>query len=425
MKKLESSSLDDLLFKPLPIIYKENKIKFNSIFSLIISTFKLFCTKFFNNSFVFKSIPVDLKLEFNESGQYTYGLFTVVQKLDVHFLWNSGFFGKGSLSRSEPTWKKRIVARLNLIDDDNEIDESDKINSIHMDKCIKLQVQNEDITLVRRMKRKEFKKKRAIIEEIEKEKRNKNILNTSNFIFKNAISNENVEKEHLSDCNYDVSVMKEVRIEDQLLFDTKSNKLTQNLEYLILQPVEVFFLKLALNVLDIKYMSNTVDIYNLFLICCYMSSNSNKDFLASHNKFIINFVVYYHYRSLGWCVRSGFKFGCDMILYKKGPPFSHAKHAISIILNYDNTSLNNNNNDFHSPTWFKIMSLSRVINSVKKKLILVFVDMPDSTQFKRCISQIVINKKSSSNNSCFYDLLNSFKISEIHYNRWFPSRLRD
>lgn len=43
------------------------------------------------------------------------------------------------------------------------------------------------------------------------------------------------------------------------------------------------------------------------------------------NPFLVNYVVYHHYRSLGWVVKSGIKFCVDYLLYKRGPIFSHAE----------------------------------------------------------------------------------------------------
>jgi tRNA-splicing endonuclease subunit Sen2 len=43
------------------------------------------------------------------------------------------------------------------------------------------------------------------------------------------------------------------------------------------------------------------------------------------NPFLVNYIVYHHYRSLGWVVRGGIKFCVDYMLYKRGPVFSHAE----------------------------------------------------------------------------------------------------
>lgn len=47
--------------------------------------------------------------------------------------------------------------------------------------------------------------------------------------------------------------------------------------------------------------------------------------LRLDNPFLINYVVYHHYRSLGWVVKGGIKFCVDYLLYKRGPVFSHAE----------------------------------------------------------------------------------------------------
>lgn len=47
--------------------------------------------------------------------------------------------------------------------------------------------------------------------------------------------------------------------------------------------------------------------------------------LRPDNPFIVNYVVYHHYRSLGWTVKSGVKFCVDYLLYKRGPAFDHAE----------------------------------------------------------------------------------------------------
>jgi tRNA-splicing endonuclease subunit Sen2 len=43
------------------------------------------------------------------------------------------------------------------------------------------------------------------------------------------------------------------------------------------------------------------------------------------NPFLLNYITYHHFRSLGWVVKSGIKFCIDFLLYKRGPAFSHAE----------------------------------------------------------------------------------------------------
>ena len=58
------------------------------------------------------------------------------------------------------------------------------------------------------------------------------------------------------------------------------------------------------------------------------------------NPFLVNYVVYHHYRSLGWVIKGGLKFCVDYLLYKRGPVFSHAEYAnfLAIIWNVSVTA---------------------------------------------------------------------------------------
>lgn len=49
--------------------------------------------------------------------------------------------------------------------------------------------------------------------------------------------------------------------------------------------------------------------------------------LQFDSPFLINYIVYHHYRSLGWVVKGGIKFCVDYLLYKRGPVFAHAEYV--------------------------------------------------------------------------------------------------
>lgn len=53
------------------------------------------------------------------------------------------------------------------------------------------------------------------------------------------------------------------------------------------------------------------------------------------NPFLLSYIAYHHYRSLGWAVKSGIKFCADWLLYKRGPVFGHAEFAILIVPVYE------------------------------------------------------------------------------------------
>ena len=62
------------------------------------------------------------------------------------------------------------------------------------------------------------------------------------------------------------------------------------------------------------------------------------------NPFLISYLIYHHYRSLGWVVRSGVKFCTDWVLYKgadgktgrgAGPPGGHAEFSVLVMKEYE------------------------------------------------------------------------------------------
>jgi tRNA-splicing endonuclease subunit Sen2 len=63
-------------------------------------------------------------------------------------------------------------------------------------------------------------------------------------------------------------------------------------------------------------------LWDLFLRSSLISSSkmSALEAASAHirpdNPFIVSYVVYHHYRSLGWVVRNGVKFCADWVLYK-------------------------------------------------------------------------------------------------------------
>lgn len=61
-------------------------------------------------------------------------------------------------------------------------------------------------------------------------------------------------------------------------------------------------------------------------------SLSSKTPLQFDNPFLIHYMVYHHYRSLGWVVKGGIKFCVDYLLYKRGPVFAHAEYVLHLFV---------------------------------------------------------------------------------------------
>ncbi|KAK6464169.1 hypothetical protein DFJ63DRAFT_333761 [Scheffersomyces coipomensis] len=328
-------------------------------------------------------------------------MFKVDQTDDVLRLWRRGFFGKGILSRSEPTWKERTINRLNLNS------EGEGGSNLLM----------EDVTVKRREGRQKYKDERSKIQALELLQRKGEILSNDDLKLLDEyrenmakLKNPNIRSNGDGDNDEEY-----IREEDEVLIDEDTNQLISNLEFLQLQSIEVFFLKFGLNVIKITHNQLKLSTRDLFLQCCQLQSSSTV--IKPNNQFIFEYVVYHHYRSLGWCVRSGIKFGSDMLLYKRGPPFSHAEHAVMIIPNDESES------ESSQYDWFELASRARVIGTVKKNFVLTFVDYPhDIEDVNEIWSQVTDEDDDKEILSQFFKL---YKITEILYRRWSPSRTRD
>ena len=104
----------------------------------------------------------------------------------------------------------------------------------------------------------------------------------------------------------------------------------QNYEHTQLQREEAFFLMFALgslSIFDASTGENTgramtlEEVWQAFLVASAKASSAPQTSLSSNeirpdNPFLLSYVVYHHYRSLGWVVRNGIKFCVDWVLYK-------------------------------------------------------------------------------------------------------------
>lgn len=281
----------------------------------------------------------------------------VKENTDMNTLWSMGFFGKGTFSRSEPTWFVRTARRLGLSGGET--------------------VTAEDITNARRQERKKFKQERAKVEQEELEKRralehdNQPTYVTTGEGAASRGSSE-VEKVETSN-NRDAALV------------SSDNTLIQ-LETLQLMPCEAVFLA-KLGSLNVNGIGGAESLFNQF-------------YQKFGRRFIEEYIVYHHLRSRGWCVRSGVKFGTDFLLYRRGPPFSHAEFTIMVMSNNENGS---------QKDWWWNTSVGRVVGGVKKTLVFSYVSLPSDEKLASSIDEILTHSR----------------VREVVYKRWVPTRNRD
>jgi len=368
----------------------------------------------------------------------------VTDPASIRALWEQGFWGKGSLSRSEPQWlvaeKRRRGAQASKT--------------------------STEVTQSRREERRQFKLERAKAqrEAIEQQLRQEGKI----------VSDANIDKLVGSDAK-DTSKPEEVagtstinKAADGAVAqaDTEASRELDvpDLEHLQLTPEEAFFLTYvlgALEVINADAQTSSADLqhyptwYLLRLYCSYALSPSESidlertlthlrtaysmsngatrmdpamsciPSIAPDNPFLMKYVVFHHFRSLGWVVRPGVKFAVDYLLYIRGPAFTHAEFAIMIIPSYSAPYWNEQADgqsqvraaEKERRDWWWFHRVNRVQTQVMKTLMLVYVEVPEPWDTS-CVELDGFRLDIGS-------VLKKYTVREFVFKRWSPSRNRD
>ncbi|PGG95654.1 tRNA-intron endonuclease [Helicocarpus griseus UAMH5409] len=382
----------------------------------------------------------------------------------IRALWEMGFFGKGSLSRSEPSWLDREKNRRGLLGD----------------------ATSEEVTGKRRVERRERKlerarkEKEAIAEQLkaeallraagtapstlenpingsvvqpdqqtQEENVQESIVQT-NPPTKEEIANGNAQSERSSNATKTVRFspvvdQKEYDIsqaplpphlpEPSLPPSTKhqvneDEDILQNEEHLQLSNEEAFFLVHALGVLQVYNDSRTAILPTTSLLPLlrqhsYFPPRDASVPAEPDDPFILSYVVYHHFRSLGWVIRSGVKFGVDYLLYNRGPVFSHAEFAICLLPAYSDpywTATEERRRAVakkEGRTWWWLHCVNRVQAQVKKSLVLCYVEVPPP------VAEGDGEGGGGGGEMNIGTLLKRYKAREMSIKRWVPNRSRD
>lgn len=377
----------------------------------------------------------------------------VTDETAIGALWESGFFGKGSLSRSEPSWLDREKKRRGLIANET----------------------SEEVTAQRRADRRRFKqdrarKEREAIEEKLKEERrineNSHVAEATarsryeglngGLVDSLAESMESLFEQQplsppvpppimlsLSDAVNDMDAGKEnyvsqsptgptVRIaskptEQDLEAEARA---IENQEHLQLNPSEAFFLIYALGILQIRAQNTSAlllpeTLFTLFRRHSYFPPRESQD-LQPDDPFLLQYAVYHHFRSLGWVVRPGIKFAVDWLLYLRGPVFSHAEFAIIVLPAYTHPywrstqELQQSTKKKGSKSWWWLHCVNRVQSQVRKSLVVCYVEVPPP----RAVPAMA-ERKASAKEFDIGQVLKQYKVRELTLKRWTPNRERD
>ena len=338
----------------------------------------------------------------------------------VRALWESGFFGKGSLSRSEPSWLEREKRRRGLI-----VGET-----------------SEEVTRRRREERKEFKRERARKEReaIEKRIHEEKEISVENGDVVTKEVRTAPETASLEPQNGNISVHK--RDSPSLEDPSPNGKGSQDsasaadesplisFEHLQLTLEEAFFLSYGLGILTVKHPDSHLPLPQHDLLLLFRGfATFPPEVLPPltpppNDTFLSSYVVYHHFRSLGWVVRPGIKFGVDYLLYNRGPVFSHAEFAVVIVPSYSDAYWKSQTGKVDlaragvrekGKAWWWLHMVNRVQSQVRKTLVVAFVEVPSSFPLGEADGAPVDVTAT----------LKRYRVREMVLQRWVPNRTRD
>uniref|UniRef100_A0A3P8U207 tRNA-splicing endonuclease subunit Sen2 n=1 Tax=Amphiprion percula TaxID=161767 RepID=A0A3P8U207_AMPPE len=167
-------------------------------------------------------------------------------------------------------------------------------------------------------------------------------------------------------------------------------------EYLQLSLEEAFFLVYGLGCLSVHMHQEPLSIVQLW-----------RKFRSLHPDFVSSYAAYHHFRSRGWVPKEGggAKYGVNLMLYRKGPPFYHASYSV-VIERADDAF---EGSVLHPFSWRSLAALSRITASVSKELMLCYVVYPTDQSEAELDSP---------------ECLSRLKVQEVIVGRWVSSRER-
>ncbi|NXM48522.1 SEN2 endonuclease, partial [Gymnorhina tibicen] len=165
-------------------------------------------------------------------------------------------------------------------------------------------------------------------------------------------------------------------------------------EYLQLSLEEAFFLVYALGCLSIYYGEEPLSIVKLWEVF----SEVKPDFKTTY-------MAYHYFRGKGWVPKVGLKYGTDLLLYRKGPPFYHASYSVIAELVDDTFE-----GSLRRPlSWMALSGLNRTTANASKELMLCYLIRPSD-----------MSAEEMSTPEC----MKRIKVQELIVTRWVSSRER-
>ena len=183
-----------------------------------------------------------------------------------------------------------------------------------------------------------------------------------------------------------------------------------------LEPCEAFYLSYALSCLIVEDGDGIeLDVDDLWVKFCEMKPG-----------FAYLYRAYHHFRSKGWVVKEGYKFGVDFLLYKDGPPFYHASYSVQV--QWDDGKGQGSRRKGMS--WMDLAGLNRITEAAAKELMLVKVSKStvqgdDKSGEEEDGSAEGKGEEISDDPDRGPEVLAKLNVKEVLVRRWVPSQERE
>lgn len=308
----------------------------------------------------------------------------VHRESDMVRLWRQGFFGKGLLSRSEPSWKRRVENRRAEVDGTQKrtlpLFLPSPLRTIRSHALLFVGLTSEEITAARRLERKGVKLVKKAERDAERLQAASAAVSVAGSVPPSpALSSssgtplpglpeelearlEGIAEEREADAEGRGEKDGHEDEEEDEDKDVPPELWQLDVEHTQLQPEEAFFLLFSLGCLSLivppspfnpppaaasasPSLSSThsrplsiLSALRLFLLSAVPTLPPTLDLKLDtdprlnrlDNPFFLQYAAYHHYRSMGWVVRSGVKFCTDWVLYGPGGPVGgHAECAVN------------------------------------------------------------------------------------------------
>lgn len=185
-------------------------------------------------------------------------------------------------------------------------------------------------------------------------------------------------------------------------------------EHLQLTREEAFFLSFALGTLTVQTQSKepipTRALLELFRSYSYNPPAQAP--LSPDDPFLVHYVTYHHFRSLGFAPRPGIKFAVDWLLYLRGPVFDHAEYGVVVAPSYSHPHWKEAGKTAREMPWSWFHGTSRTLSHAVKTIAVAYVEVPPPDMFEEALEKGVV------------DVLSLYSVKEVIVKRWSPNRNR-